>query len=102
MSVLVTLRVRGEVEKLERLAAGDPGLFRGVRDRAVERGVISHCFWTNGDEVLVVDEWPDEESFAGFFDTTPEIQQIMQLAGTTAAPEITFWRRAQTRDEIAR
>ena len=99
MSVLMTLRVAGDVSKVEKLAAEDPTLFSGILDRAKERGLISHRFWVSETEVLVVDEWPSQEAFQGFFDTTPEIQQIMQIAGVTAAPQVDFWRPADTRDE---
>jgi hypothetical protein len=43
--------------------------------------------------------WPNEEAFNGFFQTTPEIQQLMQRAGVTAPPQVGFWRQADTRDE---
>jgi heme-degrading monooxygenase HmoA len=99
MSVLMTLRVTGDVAKLERLGAEDPSLFSGIIERAKERGLISHRFWTSGDEVLVVDEWPSEEAFQGFYETTPEIQQIMQYAGVREPPEVSFWQPVDTRDE---
>jgi heme-degrading monooxygenase HmoA len=94
----MTLRVTADVARVEKLAAEDPSIFSGVLERAKERGLLSHRFWASETEVLVVDEWPSQEAFQGFFDTTPEIQQIMQFAGVTEAPRVEFWHAADTRD----
>ena len=98
MSVLMTLRVAGDATKLEKFAADDPAMLDGIIKRAKERGLISHRFWKTDTEVLVVDEWPTEEAFQGFFDSTPEIQQMMQAAGVTTHPEVTFWHPADIDD----
>src|SRR4051812_42011194 len=99
MSVLMTLRAPADVSKFEKLAAEDPAIFQGIIARAKERGLISHRFWASDTEVFVVDEWPNEESFNGFFQTTPEIQELMRRAGVTGPPQVSFWRSADTRDE---
>jgi heme-degrading monooxygenase HmoA len=99
MSVLMTLRAPADVAKFEKLAIDDPDIFTGILRRAKERGLISHRFWASETEIFVVDEWPNEEAFNGFFQTTPEIQQLMQHAGVTAPPQVSFWRSADTRDE---
>ncbi len=99
MSVLVTLRAPADVTKFEKLAADDPAIFAGILRRAKERGLISHRFWASDTELFIADEWPNEEAFNGFFQTTPEIQQLMQHAGVTAPPQVSFWRPADTRDE---
>jgi hypothetical protein len=51
-------------------------------------------------EVLVVDEWPDEASFQAFFAASPEIQDVIAAAGPSGPPEITFWTKLDTGDEI--
>ena len=49
---------------------------------------------------MVVDEWPDPESFQAFFaEQQPQIDPIMQEAGITNDPEVVFWRRLETHDE---
>jgi heme-degrading monooxygenase HmoA len=100
MSVLVTLRVRGEATKLEALAAEYPSLLQKIVDRAKEHGVISHQFYGTEKEVLVVDEWPSAEAFQAFFEASPEIRGVMERAGVTTEPEITFWRKLETHDEV--
>ena len=99
MSVLMTLRAPADVTKFEQLAIDDPEIFTGILRRAKERGLISHRFWASDTEIFVVDEWPTEEAFNGFFQTTPEIQQLMQHAGVTAPPQVSFWRSAATHDD---
>ena len=100
MSVIVTLRVRGDATKIEALAAADPMLLQKITDRAKEHGVISHRFYGTGDEVLVMDEWPSPEAFRAFFDASPEIPGVMEQAGVTSEPEIVFWRKLDTHDDI--
>jgi quinol monooxygenase YgiN len=100
VSVLMTLRVAGDATKVEAAAAQDPALLQGVIERAKGLGVISHHFYGNEGTILVIDEWPSEEAFHTFFDETPEIAQIMQAAGVTSEPEVTFWRKLDTNDDV--
>ena len=100
MSVLMTLRVKADAKKLEELAAKHPEVLSEISDRGREAGAISHRFYGNDDEVIVVDEWPDEGAFRRFFDASPEIASMMQEVGVTTQPEITFWRKLETHDDI--
>lgn len=97
MSVLMTLRVSGTPKAVE---ATDPELLRTIADRAREYGVIRHRFYGAADEVLVVDEWPDEKSFQAFYEASPDIKTVMDNAGVTAAPTIEFWRPLDVGDAI--
>ena len=102
MSVLMTLRVKGDPAKLEEFAAADPDKIRGIADRGKQRGAIHHAFYGSDDgEILVLDEWDSAESFQAFFEAEAgEIQPLMQQVGVTAEPEITFWRKLESRDEF--
>jgi hypothetical protein len=100
MSVYMTLRVKADASKLEEMAAADLSLFPTVSKRGAELGATSHHFYATDSEVLVFDEWPDEETFRKFFDSSPEIAEIMHNAGATAPPEITFWRKLDLGDDI--
>ena len=51
-------------------------------------------------KVLVVDEWPSAEAFQAFFDASPEIRGVMERAGVTSQPEIVFWRKLDTNDDV--
>jgi quinol monooxygenase YgiN len=97
MSVLMTMRVSGDAKAVE--ATDEEGLKR-IADRAREHGLIRHHFYGSEDEILVVDEWPDEASFQAFFDASPEIKDIMDSAGVTSAPTIEFWRALDTGDAV--
>jgi copper homeostasis protein CutC len=95
MSVLMILRVSGDPKAVE---ATDQAVFQTVIERAQALGATKHRFFTNGSEVLVVDEWPDQASFQQFFDSSPEIPEIMAAAGVTAPPVIEFWDRMSVDD----
>ena len=101
MSVIMTFRAAGNPEELERQAAQNPDAMRSIADRAKGHGLIAHRFYGSEGKIMVVDEWPDPESFQRFFEKLrPEIEPMMQAAGVTGEPEITFWRKLDTHDEI--
>lgn len=101
MSVLMTLRVTGDGTALEKLGADDGAMFEGVIADAKKRGLISHHFFGSDTEVLVVDEWPDEQSFQAFFEEAgPRIEQMMGAAGVTSEPSIEFWRHLDVGDDV--
>ena len=100
MSVMVTVRVPGDGEKLEKFASEQPDVIKGIVERAKGYGVISHKFWAHDGVIVVVDEWPDESSFRTFFDASPDIADVMQAAGATGPPEIEIWRSLATGDEM--
>lgn len=100
MSVLMTMRVKADAKKLEELYAKDKEFFAKVSDKGKTMGATFHRFYATGDEVLVVDEWPDEESFQSFFGSTPEIPEVMAAAGVTEQPTVTFWRELDLGDHI--
>jgi heme-degrading monooxygenase HmoA len=100
MSVFMTLRVKGDAKKLEALYANAPTTFSSVADAGKSMGAISHHFYATEDEILVVDEWPDEGAFHKFFDAQPEIPKIMAEAGVTTQPEVVFWRKLELGDDF--
>jgi hypothetical protein len=100
MSVLMTFRVAGDPARLEQYASENPDTMRAVRDRAAEHGLTYHRFYGSDDgTVLVVDEWPSQEDFQKFFEASPEIGEMMQEAGASGEPEVTFWRKLETHDD---
>ena len=102
MSVLVTIWMRGDAKKFEQIAADDPNRMRSIADRGKEHGAMAHRFYATDDgDVMVIDEWPDAESFNRFFESMgPEIGPLMQEAGVTGEPAIRFWRKLETGDDI--
>ena len=102
MSVIMTLWALGDPQKLESVAADNPDRIRGIADHAKEHGLIAHRFYGSDDkQIMVIDEWPDPESFQRFFDAArSEIDALMSDAGVTAEPQIRFWRKLDTHDEV--
>jgi quinol monooxygenase YgiN len=102
MSVIVTVSTRGDAAKLEAYTAANPDAMKGVVDRATQHGLIAHRFYGADDgRIMVIDEWPDAGSFQTFFaEVAPQVQEIMGAAGATSEPEVTFWRKLETGDEV--
>ena len=102
MSVIMTLRANGDPAQLERRAAGNPDAMRAISDRAKEHGLIALRFYGSDDgQIMVVDEWPDPDSFRAFFEEMrAEIEPLMREVGVTAEPEVTFWRKLESHDEV--
>ena len=100
MSVIMTLRVAGDPDKLERLAAEQGDAIRGISERAKQAGVIAHRFYGSDGQIMVVDEWPDPESFRRFFEQEQAAIGPMMEQVSTSEPEITFWRKLETGDDV--
>jgi hypothetical protein len=100
MSVIMMLWMQGDPAAVEQYAADNPGKLEAIRDHAVEHGLIAHRFYGTDGQILVVDEWPDEESFHGFFShVQDEVGPIMQAAGVTSEPKPVFWRKLEAGDD---
>ena len=100
MSVIMTLRVAGDPDKLEQFAQENPDMIRGISERAQAAGAIAHRFYGSDGQIMVVDEWPDEASFQQFFAAEQETIGPMMAQVATGEPEITFWRKLETGDDI--
>jgi hypothetical protein len=94
VSVLMTLRVSGDPKAVE---ATPPDVLQTIVERAKGMGAISHHFYGSDDEIFVVDEWPDEDSFQKFFESSPEIGDMMQRAGA-GEPNVSFWHALDVTD----
>lgn len=65
------------------------------------QGAIHRQFAADADGgALVVDEWPDEESFHQFFAGQEDIKKIMAAAGVTSEPTVTVYRLLDTPDRF--
>ena len=96
MTVLMTLRVAGDGKQMEAFAAENSAMMSEILETAKRHGVISHRFYANDSELLVVDRWPNEEAFNTFFEEErPRIEQLMTNAGVRSEPAVTFWRAAE-------
>jgi hypothetical protein len=101
MSVIMALRVKGDPQRLESYAAENRDRMQGILEQAKQNGLIAHRFYgSDSGEIMVLDEWPDAESFQRFFEAAnDEIQPLMAGAGVTEEPKPTIWRKLETQDE---
>jgi hypothetical protein len=100
MSVIMTLRVQGDPAKLEQLARDNPDTLRALAERGRAAGVIAHRFYGSEGQIAVIDEWPDVDSFQRFFESERETIEPMMREVATSEPEITFWHKLETGDEV--
>jgi hypothetical protein len=102
MSVIMALRLKGDAARFEEYVKEHPEMAE-IGEDAVERGLIAHRFFgsLDGDTIIIVDEWPDPESFQGFYEANEQrIGELMGAAGISgegAQPE--FWRVLETPDK---
>ena len=100
MSVIVTLRMKGDAAGLEQYAGEHQDEMSAIVEKAEGHGLIAHRFY-GGEvgEIMVVDEWPDFESFQTFFsEAEAQIGPLMGAAGASGEPEIKSWRKLATGD----
>ena len=101
MSVIMTLVASGNPDELERRAAQNPDAMRAIADRAVAHGLIAHRFYGADGKIMVVDEWPDPQSFQSFWDEMKgEIEPMMREVGVQGEPDVTFWRKLESHDDV--
>ncbi|HKT02607.1 MAG TPA: hypothetical protein VJT31_24010 [Rugosimonospora sp.] len=101
MSVMVVLRIPGNPADLERYAAGPGGeVMERIAEAGKAAGAIHHTFAGGDSEVLVIDEWPDEQSFQAFFASQTEIADVMRDGGAQGPPEVSFYRKLATPDQF--
>jgi hypothetical protein len=100
MSVFMILRVPGDPTTLERYASTNAEMMQRIAEAGKAAGAIRHSFAGGDNEIVVIDEWPDEASFQRFFDSQPEIPRLMQEGGATGAPQVSFYRKLDTGDEF--
>jgi hypothetical protein len=101
MSVMMGMVIEADPARFEQVAKDNAKLLSSVSERAKQAGAISHQFFAGKDSLLVVDEWPDEASFLGFFEAAgPDIGTLMAQSGATTQPTPNFWRPMETADKF--
>ena len=101
MSVIVTIQIKADGHKLEEWATTNLQTMKGIVGKAEAHGMIAHRFYSDGDGgVMVLDEWPDAESFQTFFHgSMDEIGPMIAAAGGQGEPEVSFWHELETHDK---
>jgi hypothetical protein len=101
MSVIVMLRMSGDPATFEQQVAGQADAIGRIMDTAKRHGLIAHRWYGADGQFMAVDEWPDPDSFHAFFnEAQAEIGPLMQAAGVSAPPDVTFWRTLDIGDAV--
>ncbi len=100
MSVYMSLRVKTDPARWEQVARENEDKLKEIAERGRQAGAIHHTFAATDSEVVVMDEWESEEAFQRFFQSDPDIPKLMQEAGVTSEPEVSFYRPLRLGDEF--
>ena len=103
MSVFMTLKASGNPQALEQYAKDNAEKMQSILGAAKRHGLIAHRFYGSDDgaNVLVLDEWPDRQSFEAFFgEQQSEIQALMEAGGVTGQLQPDFWNELATGDKF--
>jgi len=104
MSVIMTLDVTaGNPKGLEQFASQNKGTMQAILEAAKRHGLIAHRFYASddGNRVLVLDEWPDRQSFESFFgEQESQIRPIFEAGDVTSEPQPRFWDELETEDRF--
>ena len=100
MSVIMLQWATGDPRRFEEYVAQNPEGIPEIVAIAKEHGLIAHRFYGSEGQILIADEWPDEESFVRFAEAAQSrIEPMFEAVGATfEAP--TFWRKLETHDEV--
>ena len=100
MSVIVTGWFMADPDRWEQLTKEKRDEVMALAERAKEAGVIAHRFYGSEGQVMVIDEWPDEQSFQQFYDSVQDEVVPMLAEIGSSEPQIRFWRVLDTPDKI--
>ena len=103
MSVIMSLELTGDPKGLEQFASQNKDKMEAVLEAAKQHGLIAHRFHgsDDGGKVMVLDEWPDRQSFESFFrEQESQIRPLFEAGGVTSEPQPRFWHELQTDDQF--
>ena len=87
MSVLVTMKVRGDTDQFRRFLVAEADRLGEIAKAAQAAGCVHHRFGIGDGFVLVIDEWESAGAFQTFI-ASDEIAEVMRDAGAQSQPEI--------------
>ncbi|MCD2195450.1 hypothetical protein LQ327_18935 [Actinomycetospora endophytica] len=101
MSVVITVKFPVSADTMERVVTANADTMQAIAADGRRHGTIHHQFTADPDgNAVVIDEWPDEDSFHRFFDAQDDIKKVMAEAGVTGPPEVTVYRTLDTPDRF--
>jgi len=101
MSVLISLKVKGDTDTFRKAIANRGDEFAAIGARSQTVGAIHHRFGVGDGFVVVIDEWETPEQFQTFF-ADPALQAFIGEIGgdTSVPPEITVSEAVTSPDEF--
>jgi hypothetical protein len=99
MSVLVTMRVKGDTAQFRRVLETETERLQALAARARDAGCIHHRFAVGDGFVMAVDEWGTAEAFQSFI-TSPEIAEAMSDMGAQGEPEVDIGEAVDSPDQF--
>jgi hypothetical protein len=92
-----------EPERIGTVRLTNKDTTQGILEAAKRHRLIAHRFYASddGSRLLVLDEWPDRQSFKSFFgEQESQIRPIFEAGGVTSEPQPRFWDELETRDRF--
>jgi quinol monooxygenase YgiN len=100
MSVLVTVKIKGDTAAFRQALADRAGEFEKISEASRGQGAIHHQFGLGDGFVLVVDEWETAGHFQQFF-SNPDLQGFIgSVGGAAEPPEITITETVASSDQF--
>jgi quinol monooxygenase YgiN len=90
VSVIVIIKVPGDVAKASATFAAQGDFLNQTSRRAQADGCLHHKFAAGDGEIVVIDEWRSREAFERFF-ADPSIAQFVAEAGASGPPVVEFY-----------
>jgi hypothetical protein len=87
VSVLVIGHMTVDPANVAKLWADRPADFQAVANEAKAQGATHHRWAFGEGRVVIIDEWPDAETFQKFFESQTQIPELMQAGGVQGPPE---------------
>jgi hypothetical protein len=100
VSVLMTMRARGDTAKFREFVTQNPDLLRTISEDARSKGCLAHRFGVGDGFVMVWDEWESPEAFDRFFVGNEQVGRVMEASGAHGEPEIVFSEAIATADQF--
>jgi hypothetical protein len=94
MSILVTVRIAGTIEKAPEVDESHPHLREQIGALAKKHGILAHRSFHREGQILDLDEWENEDKLNAFLaDARPIIDELARRRGT-GTPHDEIWQPA--------
>jgi|SRR5580704_6134679 heme-degrading monooxygenase HmoA len=97
MSVMVIVKVPGDVDKARSLFAERAEEMQAIAESGRAAGALHHKFAVGEHELIVVDEWKSAAAFEAFF-SDPRIAALMADGGASGPPAVQIFETLETSD----